>query len=173
MDTITTTVNSTFYMTLTTHKTETSTIHRPFPLSTGGIFPGPSSYGWNSTNTFSTIAVGASGSISILPIPLVTYTTITNLTTVFLTANITAYPTISPTSLLGFSEEIGYGSGFGSGYASPSDYDTSLVKRQTCTLVYATLNGAVVSWCNNWDGSTVMIQTSFRTTCKRSLYSYL
>jgi len=169
----TTTVNSTFYMTLTTRETDTSTIHHPFPLSTGGIFPGPNSYGWNSTNTFSTIAAGASGSVSILPIPLVTYTTVTNLTTVFLTANITAYPTISPTPPLSFSEETGYGYGFGSGYASPSGYDTGLGKRQICTLVYATLNGAVVSWCNNWDGSTVVIQTSFRTTCKQSLYSYL
>ena len=169
----TTTVNSTFYMTLTTRETDTSTIHHPFPLSTGGIFLGPNSYGWNSTNTFSTIAAGASGSVSILPIPLVTYTTVTNLTTVFLTANITAYPTISPTPPLSFSEETGYGYGFGSGYASPSGYDTGLGKRQICTLVYATLNGAVVSWCNNWDGSTVVIQTSFRTTCKQSLYSYL
>jgi hypothetical protein len=169
----TTTVHSTFYMTLTTRKTDTSTIHRPFPLSTGGIFPGPNSYGWNSTNASSTIAAGASGSVSIFPIPPVTYTTVTNLTTVFLTANITAYPAITPTPTISFSEETGYGYGFGSGYASPSGYDTGLGKRQTCTLVYATLNGDVVSWCNNWDGSTVVIQTSFRTTCKQSLYSYL
>lgn len=168
----TTTVHSTFYTALTTHQTDTSTIHRPFTLSTGGIFPVPNSYGWNTTNTCSAVAAAASGSVSILPIPLVTYTTVTNLTTVFLTANITAYPTISPTSPISSSEEIGYGYGFGLGYASPSGYDTGLGKRQTCTLVYATLYGDVVSWCNNWDGSTVVTQTSFGTTCKQSLYSY-
>jgi hypothetical protein len=169
----TTTVHSTFYTTLTTHKTDTSTIHHPFTLSTGGIFPVTNSYGWNSTNTSSAVATGASGSVNILPIPLVTYTTVTNLTTVTLTVNVTAYPTISSTSAIGSSEETEYGYGFGLGHASPSGYDTGIGKRQTCTLVYATLNGDVVSWCNNWDGSTAVIQTSFVTTCKQLLYSYL
>lgn len=162
----TTTVHSTVYMTLTTRKIGTSTIHHPFPLSTGGIFTGPKSYGWNSTS--STIAAGASGSVSRLPVPLVSHTTVTNLTTVFTTMNITEYPTMSvtPTTISSYSEETEYGYGFGSGYASQSDFGTGLVKRQICTLVYATLNGNVVSWCNNWDGSTVLTQTSFSTTCK-------
>jgi hypothetical protein len=165
----TTTVHSTLFMTLTTHKTDTSTIHHPFPLSTGGIFTGPKSYGWNST---STMAEGASGSVSKLPIPLVTHTTITNLTTVIVTANITAYPTMIATSTSTFLEETAHGYGFDSGYDSPGGYGTGLGKRQTCTLVYATLNGNVVSWCNNWDGSTVVIQTSFSTTCKRPFYTF-
>jgi hypothetical protein len=163
----TTTVHSTLYMTLTTRKTDTSTIHRPFLLSTGGIFTGPKSYGWNSTSSM--IVAGASGSVSRLPIPMVSHTTVTNLTTIFTTANITAYPTMSATSTttLSYLEETGYGYGFGSGSASPSSgYDTGIIKRQTCTLVYATLNGDLVSWCNNWDGSTVVAQTSFTTTCK-------
>jgi hypothetical protein len=160
----TTTVHSILYMTLTTHKTDTSTIRHPFPLSTGGIFTGPKSYGWNCTS--STMASGASGSASKMPIPLATRTTVTNLTTIIVTANITAYPTMS-TSRPTFSEETAHGYGFDSGYGSLSGYGTGIGKRQTCTLVYATLNGNVVSWCNNWDGSTVVIQTSFSTTCKR------
>jgi hypothetical protein len=165
-DSPTTTVRSTFYMTLTSRKTDTSTIHRPFPLSTGGIFTGPKSYGWNASSTSSTVAAGASGSVSILPIPPVSHTTVTNLTTIFITSSITAYPTMTATTTTNCSEETGYGYGFGSAYPSPSGDGIGLVKRQTCTIVSATLNGNVVSWCNNWDGSTVVPQTSFTTTCK-------
>jgi hypothetical protein len=67
-----------------------------------------------------------------------------------------------------FSKDLGYGFGFGSGDTSRTVYGTDLVKRQTCTLVYATLNGDVVSWCNNWGGSTVVERTSFSTTCKKT-----
>ena len=168
----TTTINSTHYMTLTTRKTDTSTIHSPFPLSTGGIFTGPKSYGWNSTSTFSVLASGASGSVSIMPIPnMGNTTTVTNLTTVLVTANVTAYPTRSASSTATCSDETTYGYGFGS-YASPSHYGTGIAKRQTCTIVSATIDGAVVTWCNNWDGSTVVPQTSFTTTCKQCSISF-
>lgn len=50
----------------------------------------------------------------------------------------------------------------------------SFGKRQTrantpsevCTPVFATINGQLASWCNNWDGSTVVSVSTYTTTRK-------
>lgn len=40
----------------------------------------------------------------------------------------------------------------------------SLQKRQTCSMVYAQMNGVWASWCNNWDGSTIVSYLTYNTT---------
>ena len=39
-----------------------------------------------------------------------------------------------------------------------------LQKRQTCSMIFAQISGQWASWCNNWDGSTVVAQSTYETT---------
>ncbi|KAK5105428.1 hypothetical protein LTS08_001705 [Lithohypha guttulata] len=39
-----------------------------------------------------------------------------------------------------------------------------LEKRQTCSMVFAPINGVWASWCNNWQGTLVILPTTFETT---------
>lgn len=169
----TTTIYTTLFETMTTRQTDTSTLHPAFPLTTGGIFTGPKSFsGWNATRTSSTLAGGVSGSVTVLPIPsLGTVTSFNNLTSTLPLGNTTVSPMITATSTLSSTTDIGYG--YESGYAFPGGYGTGLGKRQICTLVSATISGEVASWCNNWDGSSIVVETSFSTTCKESSTSFL
>ncbi|KAK5952948.1 hypothetical protein OHC33_006069 [Knufia fluminis] len=39
-----------------------------------------------------------------------------------------------------------------------------LQKRQTCSMIFAHISGQWASWCNNWDGSTVVSHTTYNAT---------
>jgi len=39
-----------------------------------------------------------------------------------------------------------------------------LQKRQTCSMIFAEISGEWASWCNNWDGSTVVSYSTYETT---------
>lgn len=40
----------------------------------------------------------------------------------------------------------------------------TLQKRQTCSMVFAVIGGQWASWCNNWDGSTIVSHSTYQTT---------
>ena len=156
--------------TRTIYRTSTSTVRGATPLKTGGILTGPSiklSLGWNAT-TFSTHAHasgGSSDSPTVLPFSENTTVTQSNLVatataTINGTAAAPANTTISPATA--YPDSYGYGYG----YHGSSVHGYGKRQTSTCQYVTATINGNVVSWCNNYFGEST--SKSFRdppTSC--------
>ena len=159
--------NGTAHVTLTTHltRTTTRTLHTAFT---------PDPHGWNRTSgyyppgpTFGTAGTAGTAGIgfswSTRP-PWGTRPTFSHRPT--LTVNPTSatttfsIPSYASLSLPPLSEP-----------PSLPSYGYGLEKRQICTMISATFeNGAVQSWCANWDGSTVVQHTSYSTTSKCKTY---
>jgi len=105
-------------------------------------------------------AIGATGTeglvattVTDIAITLTDYETIATTT-----VNITVFPAFNTAS-------------FGcSKLTEPDPADTnenSFGKRQTCVMVSATIDGQLASWCNDWDGSTTVHESTYVTTSKR------
>ena len=158
---------TTFTVTETIYATHTSTIRSRTPFPAGGGLTAPRFPGWNATQTLVSLASDVTGSVSH---PLMYSVTVQNSTTLaFAATNITGNPyfyniSTSPSEASGYGDGPDYG--YGSDYTAATGLADELVKRQTCTLVFATINGDVVSWCNNWDGTSATAQTTFTTTCE-------
>lgn len=168
--------NSTTTISTTTHITRTKTRSgTAYSLATGGAYNSPSPfYPWtNGTNT-STIFGGASGSggpsKSYCTTITVHNTTMTKYSTVFgTTISVTAYPATIPianASQTTNSTSTGTESAFGYS-GTNATWKNTHDKRQICTLVYATIGGNLASWCNNWDGHTVVHHSTHSSTCEQ------
>jgi len=127
------------------------TIHSAFT-------PYPS--GWNDTQVNLSTTIGATGTEGLAATTMTDIaTTLTDYETIATTTvNITIFPTFNTTG-------FGYPNLTG---PDPTDAsENSFGKRQTCVMVSATIDGHLASWCNDWDGSTAVHESTYITTSKR------
>lgn len=145
----------------------------PFTIPSGG---------WNATSSVSTVADASGTEPSSLPVwsslsqsnsssDTLYASTVTTAATVTIEVS-TEVVTITEPPLPAYATDTastnGPGAPLSDGYDSPIEiFDNSpLQKRQICTLISATIDGELASWCNNWSGQSVLTYTSWETTGK-------
>lgn len=164
--------NSTTAISTTTHITRTTTRSgSAITLPTGGIPAISAPYPRTNRTDSSTFFASAAWSGT----PSVSYnTTVTLFTTVATTTvNVTAYSTtisIANATQTVNSKSTCTESALGFSGTNVT-WENINVKRQVCTLVYATISGNLASWCNNWDGHTVFHHSTYTSTLTPSQYA--
>lgn len=162
--------NSTTAISTTTHITRTTTRSgSAITLPTGGIPAISAPYPRTNRTDSSTFFASAAWSGT----PSVSYnTTVTLFTTVATTTvNVTAYSTtisIANATQTVNSKSTCTESALGFSGTNVT-WENINVKRQVCTLVYATISGNLASWCNNWDGHTVFHHSTYTSTCEQAI----